>query len=198
VRSPPVYGRERIGTPREARQLLAGSGRRATLGWTRRIQQWWMCSLAYRSGVEPPLPRLYTAGPVRSSCFWVASRCSFRRPSHWHPGAVRAADGLAEVVRLSSPSSCAAATCSASLTRAHPSIHGQQRPFGLAWDQDSVGITERFTGLTAMCLLQFTVSRRSLRASRTTTTPQLHCGSHHDPVLQSKAQLGRSTTRWGV
>ena len=28
------------------------------LGWARRIQQRWMCSLAYRSGVEPPLPRL--------------------------------------------------------------------------------------------------------------------------------------------
>ena len=48
---------------------------RDLLGWTRQIQQRWTCSLAYRSGVEPPLPRLYTAGPVCSSCFSVTSRC---------------------------------------------------------------------------------------------------------------------------
>ena len=94
MRSPPVYGREALGTPREARQLLAGGGRSTTDWDGQRVQQRWTCSLAYRSDVEPPLPRLYTAGPVRSSCFWVASRCSFLLPSHWHPGAVRAADGL--------------------------------------------------------------------------------------------------------
>ena len=63
VSRPSTYGKLM-----EPLAMLDGSGgveARNLLRWTRWIKQRWTCSRAYRSGVEPPLPRLYTAGPVR-------------------------------------------------------------------------------------------------------------------------------------
>ena len=113
-------------TPRDARRPQQWEAR-DLLGWMRRIQQQWTCSRAYRSGVEPPLPRLYTAGPVRGPhASGLTAHWSFLLSSHWHPGAVCAAL-VSEVV---------------SLVPLRLALRLRARCCFMAWDQDSVGITE--------------------------------------------------------
>ena len=142
------------------------------LGWTRQIQQRWTCSRACRSRRRgaPAAAALHSWSGPRSSRFWAHLILVFSAPVtvSLASGCGVCCCGLGgRASRLTS--SCAAAMCSA-LLHTCPPINS----WAAATIRFGLGLRLRRHHRAAvgpygdMCLPQFIVSRRSLRALRST------------------------------